>query len=66
MIRKYNCMCGHEFKRDVYYKQGESDPIRGFKGKKSSISTQVECPKCGNNVPTWKKIQIGDKWVKKR
>lgn len=52
--KKYKCQwCETEFKQFVWFSPGESDPFRGTKGKKSSISTQVQCPNCMNFIPTW-------------
>ena len=44
---KYKCnypKCGYEFERDVRTSAG---------GKHSTVSTQVQCPKCKNYLPTW-------------
>ena len=44
---KYKCnypKCGYEFERDVGTSSG---------GKHSTVSTQVQCPKCKNYLPTW-------------
>jgi len=66
-LKNFKCdWCGNEFKQFVWYSQGESDPHTGAKGKKSSVSTQVRCPRCLRLIPTWPRIRIGDKLVKVR
>jgi len=50
--KQYKCgWCGFEFeKRVVYY--GDS--------KKGGGSSQVVCPNCGRNIPTWEKQFTGN------
>lgn len=56
-IVKYECeWCGNEFEQYVRYSQGDTSQLDGRKGKKSSLSTQVRCPKCLRMIPTWNKI----------
>ena len=56
MNKEYICVwCQHEFKQFVTYSQGASNEVTHSKGKKSSLSTQVRCPKCFNMMPTWEK-----------
>ena len=64
--KKYKCYCGHEFKQWVYYSQGETSALDARKGKKSSLSTQVRCPKCLTLLPTWERVKVGERWIKVR
>lgn len=44
---KYKCTwpkCGYEFEREVGTYSG---------GKHNRVSTQIQCPKCKNFIPTW-------------
>jgi hypothetical protein len=63
--REYHCLwCDHRFYSYACYKKGEADPISNkSKGKKSSISNQIKCPKCGIFIPTWKKVKIGNEHI---
>lgn len=66
-LQQYKCpWCGDEFKRDVIYVQGDTDAQRGYKGKKSSLSTQVKCYKCGNFIQTWDTMTIDGRRIKIR
>lgn len=60
MIKQYYChWCGESFNKDVFYQgigrqQNHQTSLAGH-GRKKTYSTQVICPKCGRNLPTWKK-----------
>ena len=48
---EYICSwCGHKF--DKYVASFESSTMR-FKGKKSRVSDQVQCPVCKNFIQTY-------------
>jgi len=64
MIKTYICpWCNENFKKDVHYVgkriTNRGEVVHGF-GKKSSLSTQVICPKCGRCIPTFKKEETGN------
>ena len=58
MKQKYKCnWCDYEFEKEVEYKPrviGQDGRPINSQGKKSSLSTQVQCPKCARFIPTWK------------
>ena len=59
--KHYTCpWCGNEFDQTVSYSAGNMNINTKMPGKRAACSSQVHCVKCGNNMPTWKKIDLGD------
>jgi len=61
--KEYHCQwCGNVFTRSVGYAAGGSNMTKNppVPGKKGALSDQVKCHKCGNFIPTWDKIELGD------
>lgn len=50
-LMKYKCQwCDYRFKQYVgRYDQADGDMNKG----KKNVSSQVQCPSCGNFIPTW-------------
>lgn len=64
MEKEYTCKwCDHKFKKEVAYKGRlltDKGKVVDGRGKKSALSTQVVCPNCARNIPTWEKIKTGN------
>jgi hypothetical protein len=55
MKKQYKCQwCGEEFERNVKYWKG-TNTIEIEAKHKGCGSSIVVCPKCLNNIPTWKR-----------
>lgn len=59
--KNYKCKwCGHQFKAKANYSASGISEVTGKAKKKSNLSSQIKCTKCGNFIPTWKKEETGN------